>query len=414
MEKITKTEGLGGQIKRRYADFKVEEINQDEIISEITHFKDGYKRSETIEIPEKKENDKEYLLIEIEKMNLDLNQAIQKITRRLGISRKRVGYAGLKDKRGITSQWISIYQPDTKKLADTWIKGAQLKNPKWSKTGIEIGELKANKFEITIRDISKNKQEIEEILTEFEKEIRKGIPNYFGKQRFGGIRNITHKVGKYLVKKDFETATKIYLTETNEKEKEEIQNARNQLKKNWDYKEALKNFPKEQRYEISILNHLVNFPNDYVGALRKMPKEIRYLFVHSLQSHIFNEIIEKRVKENKFKEITGDKIENGQVMIMLPGFETKYNKGEAGEIEKEIMKKNKIKLSDFEIKEMAEISSKGTYKEMKLEVKNFEIIDIESDEFYENKMKVKIKFELAKGNYATTVLEELMKTDGVM
>ena len=67
---------------------------------------------------ESKERKNKNLHLELEKFNYDLNFAIRIIARSLRISRKRFGYAGLKDKRAITAQRISILNPEVEKLAE--------------------------------------------------------------------------------------------------------------------------------------------------------------------------------------------------------------------------------------------------------------------------------------------------------
>ena len=115
-----------------------------------------------------------------------------------------------------------------------------------------MGDLKGNEFTIIIRDIDLPK-EIENIFNEFVLETRNGIPNYFGEQRFGGIRQVTHKVGKLIFEGKLKDAILLYLGQTHDKESDEIKEAR-ELAKLERYNEALKFKGKEFRYERAILN----------------------------------------------------------------------------------------------------------------------------------------------------------------
>ena len=127
----TKSPGLGGQIKRRYTDFIVEEEQKNGNICEVISFLEGFGDGAPIEkIPEPKSGQNQ-LHMDLEKINTDVNFCIKKITRFIQCSKNRIGYAGLKDKRGVTCQRISIFEPNPELLKKYSAKGMELRNPKW-------------------------------------------------------------------------------------------------------------------------------------------------------------------------------------------------------------------------------------------------------------------------------------------
>lgn len=412
---FTKTPALKGRVKQRYADFMVEEVLIDGTKCEIKRFNIPFEEREaTPEIIIPPRTDEEYLLVEMEKINYDTATALALLSRGLNVSKKRIGYAGLKDKRAITAQRISIYLPEEELVKKFGVKGIEIRNPKWSKDRTELGHLKGNDFTITIRDISNTEEEITKIINDFISEANKGVPNFFGNQRFGGKRMITHRVGKLLLAGRFEEAVMLYLTETYEEEKVELKNARINLAKSKDLKQALREFPFDARTERAIINHLVRYPNDFAGAFGVLPKKIRYLFSHAVQSDIYNKILQRRMEKYKDKAlepIEGDVLIEGVPAIILPGFESTYATEKAGEIEKEIMQEENVTFEDFKTEKMSELSSKGDRKPILLKPENFTIEKIFDDEFNEGKKAVTIKFFLSRGNYATTILKELLKEE---
>jgi len=403
--------GIGGQYKRRYSDFVVEEVIEDGSVCKVERFlKEESEKKELLEIPENKE-EKEQLHLELEKINKDLNYAIRDLTRYLGISKKRIGYGGMKDKRGITCQRISLFQPDLEKLKKYSCPGIFIKNARWSDKKIDLGDLKGNQFEIVIRDIELEEEEIKKRVNECFKQMENGIANFFGEQRFGGARKITHLVGKEFLKENPEEAVMLYLTATFPAEQDDMKQARLALKKTMDFSKASKEFPSELRYERAIIHHLCKYPKDFVGAFKKLPRKLQFLFTHAYQSWIFNKIIERRIQEGYgLKEIEGDVLEDGIPTAVLPGFESKLADGKAGEIERKIMEEENMKLADFKIKSFPEVSSKGARKKLALFPKDMKLIETGEDEFFENKKYAKISFYLDKGSYATTVLREMMKS----
>ncbi len=412
----TKTLGIGGQVKRRYSDFIVEEIEIDDYVCEVKWFNRNDFSAETEQLAVPKTPDERthtHLHFELEKINMDLNFAIRIISRKLQTSKTRIGYAGLKDKRGITCQKISIFRPKTELLENFHAKGIVLRNPEWKTGRIEIGNLKGNRFNAIIRGISLEENELKKRIESCFSEMNEnGVANYFGEQRFGGIREVTHLVGKEFVKENIESGVMLYLTHTNGREPEDIRAARENLAKTLDFVQASKDFPQEYTYERAIIHHLCKNPKDFVGAFAKLAKPLRYLFTHAYQSFLFNKIINKRIESGMgLKPTDDDVLENGLPTAPLFGYESKFSNGKIGEIEKSILEEEGITFEQFKINQMGELSVKGQRKEIVLFPQELKLLEIGKDEFFEGKLFAKISFWLQKGNYATTILRELCKTE---
>ncbi len=406
---FTSTSPLGGKIKHRYSDFVVQEVSLDGEISRILL----ENQQEEIQIPENKEN-KQFLHCTLQKTNTDLQNAIKRLCLNLQCGKSRIGFAGLKDKRAVTSQKISMYQPDGSLLQNFHQNMVKIFDFSWQDKKIDLGDLLENKFAITIRNVNKDEEEIRKIVEQFQKEIEGGIPNAFGEQRFGGIRQITHKVGKLFLQERFKEAVLLYLAYCHGEEDEQTKEART-LAGEEKYKDAFKKFQGNNfRYERAILNALIKNPNDFVGAFQQMPKNLLILFTHAYQSYLFNIYLEKRFEKfgkKMFEKQKGDVVdENGNVMGPLFGFDFEFVSGVLGEIEKEILESEKISLEAFRSKSFPQLGACGGRRQIKLEVKDFKLLEIGKDEFFENANYVKISFSLTKASYATVVLDELIKS----
>ena len=123
-----------------------------------------------------------------------------------------------------------------------------------------------------------------------------GIPNFYGHQRFGTTRPITHLVGKAILKGDFQEAAMIFLAKPSPDEHPSSRQARTELQETRDFKLALEHFPKQLRYERSMLNYLAEKPDDFTGAFRTLPAKLQALFVQAYQSYLFNRFLSERVK----------------------------------------------------------------------------------------------------------------------
>ncbi|MBN2067930.1 MAG: tRNA pseudouridine(13) synthase TruD [Candidatus Diapherotrites archaeon] len=407
----TSCKGIGGQIKRRYTDFVVEEILPDGRVCSAKRFlEQGTHEFEPLEIPENR--GEEQLHLHMEKINRDVNFCIRGIARFLQCSNRRIGYAGMKDKRAVTCQRVSIFKPNLERLQEFSSQGIQLRNAEWSNERIELGMLKGNSFTIIVRDISLNEKELGKRIGECFKEMESGIANYFGEQRFGGIRGITHIVGREFIRGNMKQGVMLYLTHSDEREEEEIRQARERLAETNNFSEASRLFPVKFRYERAIIHHLCKYPNDFVGAFGKLPKQLRYLFTHAYQSYLFNRVIDERLRQGiGLKRVKGDILIENRPTAPLFGFESALAKGKAGEIEEKVLQEEGLQLQQFKVKQMPELSSKGARKSILLVPENMRLLNVSKDEFYEGMLAATVSFSLEKGNYATTVLRELMKSE---
>ncbi len=407
----TTTPGIGGTIKRRITDFAVREITPDGRVLENMVFGDFWPpRHEVLEVPPQQEG-MEQLILTMEKFNLDTNDALRRISRQLRTSGKRIGYAGLKDRRAITAQRISIWKPDVELLKRKGSLYVGLREPRWSDERIEIGALKGNEFEVAVRDIGLGGDELKKTTEACFVQMESGVANYFGEQRFGGNREVTHLVGKEFVKGNIEGAVMLYLTHPSRGEEREIAAARKNLADSGDIARALREFPHKFRYELAILNHLVKVQKDYVGAFQGLPKHLRYLFTHAYQSYLFNLVINERIERGiGINKADGDSLEDGVPTAPLYGFDSALADGLAGEIERAVLEKEGVALEEFRVKGFPELGCSGARKKIALVPEGMKILGIGKDECCEGKLKLRISFRLPKGNYATTILRELMKS----
>jgi tRNA(Glu) U13 pseudouridine synthase TruD len=104
------------------------------------------------------------------------------------------------------------------------------------------------------------------------------------------------------------------------------------------------------------LNYLSRQPENFLGAIKQIDRKTLLMFVHSVQSRIFNEILERALEENI------DLTKEGQKNCLLIGYKTRFSNGRLGEIEQEVLKENKMALEDFDLKEIPFLRIKGGYR----------------------------------------------------
>lgn len=165
-----------GVIKEDYEDFVVEEIPLYPADGAGTHT---------------------YFLLE--KAGLSTVQAVHDVARGLNVGRRDIGYAGLKDARGVTRQWMSVEHVDARRLRGLKIPRIRIVETTRHRNKIRIGHLRGNAFTIRVRDTQPGR--VDEVASALEKLGVRGVPNYFGEQRFGS-RGDTWMVGRAMSRSD--------------------------------------------------------------------------------------------------------------------------------------------------------------------------------------------------------------------
>ena len=381
-----------------------------------------------------------YLIVELSKRNWDTHRLVRELSRILRVSQDRFGWAGTKDRRAFTKHKISIWDMSEEELSRVRLKDVELTPSGRSNKKISLGDLWGNRFIITIRDIALSNDEALGRVKAITEELKNGAPDFFGVQRFGENRPVTHIIGEAIVSGDLKDAALTYIARPFPDETEEIQKARKYVQDTGDFKEGLKIYPLRLQFERAMMNHLIAHPDDYAGSFRALSPNLQKMFLHAYQSYIFNIILSRRIEAgmsineayagdvvcfknevgmpdtSRLQKVTEDNIdginnlikrERAFVTAPLIGYDTQFSEGGMGEIEKDVIKELNIDTEGFKVQGMPEIASKGLRREIVLPVKpEFSVME---DEVNTGKTKVVLEFTLPKGGYATVILREYMK-----
>lgn len=129
----------------------------------------------------------EHLYLHIRKTNANTQWVCRQLARQLGVRQRDIGYAGLKDRHGITSQWFSLpAKPNTAaRLEVLAIEGVELLEVQTHARKLRKGAIKHNHFTIRLRELAVDPAILARRLAVI---TTKGVPNYFDEQRFGHQR----------------------------------------------------------------------------------------------------------------------------------------------------------------------------------------------------------------------------------
>lgn len=125
----------------------------------------------------------EHLLVQVEKRNHTTPRMVRALAKHLRLAEFDVGVAGMKDRRALTRQWLSLPASCEKLLADFHMEGVRLLQVARHTNKLKTGHLKGNRFRILLRDCTP--AAVADIRARAERLLTSGVPNYFGPQRFG-------------------------------------------------------------------------------------------------------------------------------------------------------------------------------------------------------------------------------------
>ncbi|CAJ37753.1 tRNA pseudouridine(13) synthase TruD [Methanocella arvoryzae] len=409
---LTGTDGIGGRLRDSPSDFAVEEVP-------------AFKTGET----------GGYLVARLTKENWETHHLIRDLSRQLGISDDRIGLAGTKDKRAITTQLISIYGVTEDDLKKITLPRIRLTPVGRSSRPLVLGDLEGNNFDIRISGVAMAEPEIRARLDSITGEISAtgGVPNFFGYQRFGIRRPITHLVGEKLIRGDLEGAAMDYIARSFPDENPENIEARDYVFRTRDFKKGLDMYALNLRYERTMMHRLIERPGDYAGAFRSLPGTLMKMFVSAYQSYLFNRMLSQRLllgmsittpqegdtvcfngpdgkpDVSRVEQVTKKNrpdinylYKRKRVTLVLPlvGKSTRIDL--LDEVSRKVLDDAKVTPDNFEIPLMPELSSHGIWRAMVLPVSPS--LDVEGG-------SVRARFFLTSGSYATTVLREYMKAN---
>jgi tRNA pseudouridine13 synthase len=435
---VSESDGTGGRLRDRPADFGVRELEQT-----------GFEPldADTDAYP--------HLVFRATLENWDTNDFVSALSNRLEMSRERIDWAGTKDKRAVSTQLLSV-RTASDALDDIDLRDATIEPVGRAGRGLGFGDLVGNAFEVVVRGADTEPVEpITASLRAFggngdasDDDGAVGVPNYFGQQRFGSYRPVTHEVGLEIVRGSWRDAVLAYLGHPHESEPDATREARAFVDSEAaaagtaDWAAALERYPRQLGFERSMLHWLVESGGersaDFRAALETVPSNLQRLFVNAAQSYLFNRMLSarldrglpfdravagdvvcftdrdapdglalpdpdrsQRVTESRVETVNRH-IERGRAFVTAPlvGTETELGTGEPGDVERAVLNEENIGPSMFDLP--GEFHSTGTRRAILLRTN----LSIEHD-------PLTFAFRLPKGSYATVLLREYLKHDPI-
>jgi tRNA pseudouridine13 synthase len=234
----------------------------------------------------------EHLYLTIEKRGITTLEAIRRISAVLRIPEKDVGYAGMKDAVGVTRQTFSVpgISPETvygRDFGQVKVLSAEKHTNK-----LKLGHLKGNQFSVRLQGVSGSVSVANEIM---EVLVNRGVPNWFGYQRYG-IHGNSHLIGLAMLRREWRSAIDHL-----------IGNEANVDDDNWksairayhagDLPASARLFPRHCSTERDLLHRLISRPDQYEKAFNAVHPRMKKLYLSAFQSSLFDRVVGIRLQE---------------------------------------------------------------------------------------------------------------------
>lgn len=389
---------LHAACKRRYEDFFVEEIPAYSPSGAGTH-----------------------CYFTIEKTGLATMRAIHDIANRLGRPTRDFGIAGLKDARAVSVQTISLEHEDPERIRQLDIPRIRILSVTRHTNKLKIGHLRGNRFRIKLREVDLARmpdvRAVCDILT------RRGVPNYFGQQRFGS-RGDTWRIGRCLLEGDVVGAMDLMLGKAGPHDTGDVLEAR-QLYDAGEYSKAAKAWPYGSRDNVRACREMARTGGNHRRAFYAVDQRLKKLFVNAFQSYLFNRVLALRINEIDAVR-TGDlayKHDHGAVFLVedqaveapraaafeisptgpIFGFKMTPAQGEPGRIEQSILAAEQVQEDMF--RQLKGMKLHGARRPLRFRPDELEV----RGDVDEHGPFIEMGFVLPPGCYATMILRELCK-----
>ncbi len=387
--------GLGGEYRQRHEDFFVEEIPLYRPTGRGDH-----------------------TIAQIEKRGTATFDALLFLSKACKVSERIIGYAGLKDARAVTRQYVSLPKVSPERVLGIRHRKLRILSAIRNEKPLRIGHLKGNRFTIRIRgaDLSRvdRAREVLNTLT------RRGMPNGYGRQRYG-TRQDGHLLGRAMLHEDWGTFIEHLLGLPRE---EELNPVMVQARTAFDagkLQEAHDLFPIKHRTEKKASGVLLRggSPREAFEALGRGPRRI---WISAWQSYLFNRVLDQRVREGTFDRLLeGDiawqhasgatypvrdaaaeeqRARSGQASPTGPliGYDPPLPTGVPARLEHAILEEEGADPESFRV---SHAKARGLRRPLRCPVEEA-ALDVEQDG------AVLVRFTLPPGTYATVILEHLM------
>lgn len=360
----------------------------------------------------------EHCYLTVEKRGITTVEAVRRIAGSLKVPERDIGYAGMKDAVGITRQTISIQKIAPEKALALELDGVKVLSANRHSNKLKIGHLKGNRFCVVVRCISESSAQL--VPTILEILAVRGVPNYFGFQRYGAQGN-SHHIGAALLRREWRECVDRLIGDP-ESVRDAGWAAAIGAYRQGNLTESLRLFPRHCQSERDVLQRLVARPGEYEKAFSAVQPRLKKIYLSAVQSFLFDQVVARRIDtidgvmagDLACKHVNGAcfQVEDGaaeaeraasfEISASGPmfGSRMKQPSGCVQELEQDVLKRSGLDSALFDMS--GGLRMEGERRPLRVPVSELS--------WSASGDAVTLAFALPRGSYATSLLREVTKT----
>jgi tRNA pseudouridine13 synthase len=362
-----------------------------------------------------------YALFRLTKRSIGTPEAIELIGRKLHVPRFRISYGGLKDRHAVTKQFVTIQNGSRRNFED---KGLSFEYLGQADRPFTPKEIAGNRFEIVMRDLSEAAAgAAEKAVSEVSHD---GLPNYFDDQRFGSVGASGEFIGHAWCQGNYERALWLALADPHPDDRPDEREQKRILREHWgrwrECKGAL-----ARSHRRSIVTYLADKPEDrpdYRGAFARIKVDLRGIYLAAFQSALWNRMLARHLQREIAAEcLTDVSLQLGPVPFFrglsdaqcdalfrtelpLPSARLHLDAGPMLDLINEVVAAQGLELRELRVKYPRDsFFSKGS-RAAAIRVQNL-THEVADDDLYAGRRRMKLRFDLPRGSYATILVKRL-------
>ena len=329
------------------------------------------------------------------KRNIELSDAILKLSHSLKTKPSAFSFAGTKDKKAVTYQYVTTNEVDYGEL-ERFAKSSERRDVEVfgiekAQDMLRLGDLRGNMFKLVLRDarVDNGRSDIGELIARIKAALSNvsvnGFVNYFGEQRFGFEDNLVGSadIGLAMLRGNFVKAVDLILSPTGQGG--DVDDAKKYFQDTKDVVGTSKRMPVWKTRESSILRSLKQHGYSEYGccqALQSLPYNVRLMYVHSYSSLVWNRMASKRIKMYGVRPAVGDivllngnhespvilgdkdteKYNISDIVLPLPGFRVTFPSNLMGDYER-ALREDGVERENFRIRKI-HVNVPGVYRKL--------------------------------------------------
>ncbi len=255
---------------------------------QLKRYPKDFRVREIVDLPDPMDRG-DYFVHFLRKEKLDTLEAISIVAREGNVDRADIAFAGLKDRQGITEQYVTIKG----KRVEFRRAGIQIHCVGRVEQPITSKVSRGNEFLITVRGLER--RDVDRLQRRIPELVESGFPNYFDDQRFNCLRHGQGFVMKSVLEGRFDKALKQLIATPSRIARGGDVKLKQLLHDHWTDWARCRRIARGPIYG-RVFEHLERNPEDFRGALELMPSRSKLIHAFAYQSYLWNRAVSRHVE----------------------------------------------------------------------------------------------------------------------